>query len=317
MSQRLQDMPAPQERLPAVSVVVPVHGDRGGLAVTLDALRRQDYLGEVQVLVADNGDNPGLGAAAGDGVEVVPAPVPGSYAARNAALRRARGQVLAFTDADCRPAPDWISRGVAALAAAGAPSFVGGHIEVEVEPGARTGAGLWDRLHGLRQDTYVLRDGYAATANLLVAREVFDRVGPFDAGLASGGDRDWGERAHALGVRPVFARDVVVHHPARASLAEAHRKMMRVHAGWAAAEAGRGLESFSWRRLAHALLPHSRSVLRSARRLGAEGYGPRDRARYVLTAHWMQYVALVAWLRAVRGVRSTVAGGRPRAGALS
>lgn len=38
---------------------------------------------------------------------------PGSYAARNAGLHVARGDVYAFTDADCIPTPDWLTTGLA------------------------------------------------------------------------------------------------------------------------------------------------------------------------------------------------------------
>jgi glycosyltransferase involved in cell wall biosynthesis len=40
---------------------------------------------------------------------------PGSYAARNTGIELARGDILAFTDADCLPAADWIEHGLAAL----------------------------------------------------------------------------------------------------------------------------------------------------------------------------------------------------------
>lgn len=283
---------------PHVSVIVPVHGDRGGLAATLAALAAQDYEGDVQVIVVDNGDNPGL-PAPGGGVEVVAEAAPGSYAARNAGVAAARGEVLAFTDADCRPTPTWLSSGVAALLAAPGGA-IGGRIDVLLNGGRPTGAALWDRLHGLRQDTYVLRDGYAATANLIVMRAVFEAIGPFDGGLRSGGDREWGERATRAGTRVLYRPDVVVEHPARSSLAELHSKTLRVHRGWAAVQVRRGRPPAPWRELLHRLLPHSRSVLRCARTLGAEGFGLVARVRYVAVAHWLQYVSLVAWLRAAR-----------------
>ena len=49
----------------------------------------------------------------------------GSWAARNAALRAASGEVVAFTDADCRPEPDWLERGLAELDRLGVTSSRG------------------------------------------------------------------------------------------------------------------------------------------------------------------------------------------------
>ncbi len=284
--------------LPQVSVIVPVHGDRGGLAATLDALAAQDYDGDVQVIVVDNGDNPMLPASR-PGLDVLTEPVRGSYAARNTGVAAARGEILAFTDADCRPAPTWLSRGVAALLAA-PDTALGGRIDVQLDGGHATGAALWDRRHGLRQDIYVLRDGYAATANLLVTRTVFARVGPFDGSLRSGGDRDWGERATRAGTPVVYGPDVLVAHPARSSLGELQRKTLRLHRGWAAVQVRRGQPPASARELVRRMMPHSRSILRHARALGAEGFGPAACARYAAVGHWIQYVSLIAWLRAAR-----------------
>jgi GT2 family glycosyltransferase len=55
----------PAVRWPSVTVIVPVHGDRGELAATTRALAAQDYPGAVDVVVVDNGDNEGLEASVG------------------------------------------------------------------------------------------------------------------------------------------------------------------------------------------------------------------------------------------------------------
>ncbi len=41
----------------------------------------------------------------------------GSYVARNLGLQRSRGELIAFTDADCVPDPEWLHDGITALAA--------------------------------------------------------------------------------------------------------------------------------------------------------------------------------------------------------
>ncbi len=67
----------------------------------------------------DNGSDPGhdrgeivshFGQA-----RMIHEPLPGSYAARNQGLSQARGNIVAFTDADCIPNPDWIEKGVRTL----------------------------------------------------------------------------------------------------------------------------------------------------------------------------------------------------------
>jgi len=280
----------------AVSVVIPVHGDRGGLARTLDCLAAQDFTDPVEVLVVDNGDNPGLdGVVHGrPAVRVLIESRPGSYAARNRALLDARGSVLAFTDADCLPRPGWLGAGVRALAAAGPDAFVGGRIVVD--PGPRpAAAALWDSVSGLRQQDYVA-DGWAATANLFVSRSTLDRVGPFAADMRSTGDREWGTRATDAGVRAVYAEDAVLDHPARADLAEVRRKLRRTAQGTQDFRALRGLPPFDDGEIGRTLRPWLRWWFQRSRSLDT----PWDRARYLAMAHLLQYGQLAARLQAER-----------------
>ncbi|MCU1692035.1 MAG: epsH 1 [Frankiales bacterium] len=259
---------------PEVTVVVPVAGDRGQLAGTLAALLRQEHA-SFEVVVVDNGDND-LSPVVADlrhasdptgRVRLVREPRPGSYAARNAGVLAGRGAVLAFTDADCRPRPDWLTRGTAALAAADGPAFVGGRVAMVRESRRRpTAPELYELVTAFPQAAYVAQ-GFAVTANLLVPRDVFDGVGPFDSTLRSGGDRDWGLRATAAGVSGQYGDDVVVEHPCRSSLRELHRKTVRTTTGHDAMRRARGLPPLDRAELGHLLRPGVRRTLRQARAL--------------------------------------------------
>jgi glycosyltransferase involved in cell wall biosynthesis len=278
----------------AVSVIIPVHGDRGGLARTLACLDAQDFTGSVEILVVDNGDNPGLAATVAPycAVRVLTEGRPGSYAARNRGIAEAHGSVLAFTDADCLPRPGWLSGGVRALTAAGPNSFVGGRIVID--PGPKpTAAALWDTVSGLRQQDYV-QDGWAATANVFVHRETLARVGLFAAQLKSTGDREWGTRATAAGVHAVFAEDAVLDHPAREDLAEVRHKIRRTAQGTQEFRALRGLPPFDDGEIRRTLRPWTRWWFQRSRALES----PWDRARYIAMAQTLQYGQLAARLAA-------------------
>lgn len=221
---------------PTVSVVVPVYNDVTALERCLDALAEQDYPAElVEVLVVDNASTDDVSAAlsAGSRVRLLHEARRGSYAARNTGVREAKGEVLAFTDSDCVPRSDWLQRGVAALTADPRPDAVGGAIEIFFPhgPDPRTGPEHFEIRHEFQQRTYIEEWSFAATANVFVTREVFDRVGMFDPELQSGGDTDWGTRLVAGGGRLVYAPEVVVGHPARSGWRELGRKSVRVAGG--------------------------------------------------------------------------------------
>ncbi|MGC5616767.1 glycosyltransferase [Georgenia sp. Z1491] len=240
---------------PTVSVVVPVYNDVPALRRCLAALQRQDYPADrVQVLVVDNASSEDVSAAVPEDprFRLLHEARRGSYAARNTGVLEATGEVLAFTDSDCVPRPDWLRLGVAALHADPRPDAIGGAIEIFFPhgPHRRTGPEHFEAHNEFQQRRYVEEWSFAATANVFVTREVFDRVGPFDARLKSGGDTDWGTRLVGSGGRLVFAPQVVVDHPARSTWRELGRKSVRVANGIAdrTQHLGRGaLARRAWR----------------------------------------------------------------------
>ncbi|WP_043749550.1 glycosyltransferase family 2 protein [Methylobacterium nodulans] len=212
---------------PLVSVVIPHVNDLANLERCLDLLAAQTLPpGTVEVVVADNGSAAGLAAVealAAGRARVVPAPIRGAGPARNAGVAAARGNILAFIDSDCRPAPDWLEQGLKALDAA---DIVGGAVRVEAENrAAPTPVEAFELVFAFRNDLYVQRKGFTVTANMLVRRTVFEAVGPFANGLSE--DVEWCHRARARGYRLAYAPAARVAHPARRTWEELVRKWRR------------------------------------------------------------------------------------------
>ncbi|HWT11949.1 MAG TPA: glycosyltransferase [Allosphingosinicella sp.] len=209
-----------------ISVIIPVYRDWQRLALCLAALERQSLpQSQFEVIVANNepdGDCPLDRRAAN--VRVVHEPTPGSYAARNAAVAASAGRYLAFTDSDCLPEPDWLRNGLAALTANPA-ARIAGSIAIFREPAGGHHAHIYD-LHVAFPQKEFAAAGTCVTANLLVARAVFDSVGPFDQWF-SGADLAWNRRAQAAGVPILYAEEVRVAHPARRSVRDIFRKKRR------------------------------------------------------------------------------------------
>ena len=157
-------------------------------------------------------------------------PNPGSYAARNRAIGAATGEILAFTDADCLPAQDWLFEGVRALAA-GADA-VGGRVDLFFRDGQRPHiAEVYDRLFFLTQEKFVHQLRFASTANMFCRKDLMSRFGMFRPDLRSGGDREWGQRISAYGARFDYYEGAIVRHPARAHITSILIKTRRVTGG--------------------------------------------------------------------------------------
>ncbi len=255
---------APSLGPPFVSVVIPVFESQE-LSLCLQALEEQTYPSDrFEVIVVDNGVAVTLEptVASFPHVRLLHEPQPGSYAARNLGVAHARGALIAFTDADCVPAIDWIERGVDWLLHTPGCGLVAGHIDVLIRRhGQPNAVELHDLLTAFRQHDYASRH-YGATANVFTRRAVFDAVGPFDAHLLSGGDRAWGQRVQASGFRVVYAPNARVGHPARARLGDLHRKKVRVIGGeYALSRASRRAKTKYAVKVARNLLPPVRHTL--------------------------------------------------------
>src|SRR5262245_2064877 len=94
-----------------VSVVVPAFNEERLLPACLSALKRQDYDGELEIIVVDNGssDHTGL-LAARAGVTVLEEPDRGYGKALASGFGAAAGDIIASTDADSVVPCDWVSR---------------------------------------------------------------------------------------------------------------------------------------------------------------------------------------------------------------
>jgi glycosyltransferase involved in cell wall biosynthesis len=218
-----------------VSIVIPVLNDFERLTKCLRALEAQTWdTSALEVIVVDNGSDGDLAQliAPFDFVRLARESRPGSYAARNAGLELVTGNVIAFTDSDCLPEPNWVEQGVAAVQTHGPNVVVGGHVVLFPKDADRPSlAESFELAVGFSQQLYVEQKHYAVTANLFTTPHVFAKVGRFDGSLKSGGDKEWGTRAFRDGVKVVYDENTVVRHPARRSMQELLHKRARVVGG--------------------------------------------------------------------------------------
>jgi len=233
-------MMAPSDRLvPHVSVIVPVRNGRDDLRKLISALSTQTMsVKEFELVIADDGSTDG----STEGLEtqhtwirVEPGLPRNSYAARNRAVRAARGSVLAFCDADCQPEPEWLERGLAALEAA---DLVAGRIRFDV-PQRRTVWTLLD-MDSSKDHEREVRNGTAETANLFLRRDLFRQVGGFEEEIPEYGDFDFVARSVANGAKLIFASDAVVWHPTRDRAKPFLRAQWIYSRGYAAKESRSG-----------------------------------------------------------------------------
>jgi GT2 family glycosyltransferase len=217
--------PAAQEG-PAGSVIIPCLSHAHLLRGCLEALGRQEISTPYEVIVVDSALNPEVAAAVRDypAVRLIRSDAglgPGS--ARNLGSAYANGWLLAFTDADCEPAPGWLRAAVGA--AEGRGRLIGGPV-LDARP--RHPVSVADNLLQFAEFRPGRPKGYAThfpSCNLAIRRTDFERLGLFpEEGL--GEDIVLCQRMHED--RPealVFVPRMVVRHVGRTGFLE----MLRHH----------------------------------------------------------------------------------------
>ena len=228
-------MTTASDHKPFVSVIIPVFNDGERLRKCLAALEAQSYPADrFEVIVVDNGSRQSPESIVREypHAQFTQESKPGSYCARNKGLSLAKGDVLAFTDADCVPQPTWLERGVATLEANPAAGLVAGRIKVFFkDPQKPSFVEFYESVRAFPQHDYIKDHKYGATANLFTTRAMMDRMGPFNETLKSSGDKEWGNRVFKAGLPQIYAHDAVVEHPARYSFKELYNKIARITAG--------------------------------------------------------------------------------------
>jgi len=213
-----------------VSVVIPAYNAAATLAEQLEALAAQEYDGDWEVVVADNGSTDGtpeLARRYRDRFKaftlVDSGPGRGHSVPRNAGARAARGDLLAFCDADDVVAPGWL----AAMAdAARHHDLVGGWLDARPlnDDAVRSWHRPWptDRLR-----SWLLPS--AVSANFAIWADVLWDLGGWSAEYEAGAeDTELSWRAQLAGYRLGFAPDAVVWYRYRSGLRATARQAYRI-----------------------------------------------------------------------------------------
>lgn len=211
------------------SVIIPVYGREDKLRNCLQPLIAQDFPhSEFEIWVVEDGSKTRIKEMVEEMKQTFPnlrylwREHQGPAATRNAGIQLAQGEILAFTDSDCIPPKDWLSRLDDGFKRHPEAAGVGGFQEPPEE--------VIQKNILARYESYVTRQVYGAissqeilggfevptgvTNNIAFWRQTFDQVGLFDesfTGRISGEDPDFKKRVCDSGGKLLFVPVKVVH----------------------------------------------------------------------------------------------------------
>ncbi|MDL5053730.1 glycosyltransferase [Oscillatoria laete-virens NRMC-F 0139] len=218
-----------------VSVIVPVYNGEADLPELLAGLRSQSYPADrTELIIVDNASRDRTLAILKDSAAQIPNlqvksenEIQSSYAARNTGIKAATGEILAFTDADCRPQPDWLENLVAPFSQPQIGIVAG---EILAFPGNSLLEQYADAQETLSQKHTLAHPfcPYGQTANLAVRRQAFNQVGLFRPYLTTGGDADICWRILQQTEWQIeFAPNAIIRHRHRQTLEELRSQWQR------------------------------------------------------------------------------------------
>ncbi len=206
--------------LPSASVVVAAYQAAGTLGDCLASLTRLDYPRDRLELICVDNDSPDDTAriACDFAPDVVLAHESrrGAAAARNRGIAISRGDVVAFTDADCTVAPEWLRTLVRPLADAGV-GVAGGQILARRPCNWIERFG--ERIHDHRTAITATEPPYAIAMNWASRRETLERFRGFDERFLRCQDGDLSLRMLRAGLKLVYVDDAIVYHRNESTLA--------------------------------------------------------------------------------------------------
>jgi len=243
-------------RQATISVIIPHLNQGKQLRRCLTALGAGHRIPD-EVIVVDNGSHTVPDEICVDfaWVTLISQPLRGPGLARNLGAAQATGELLAFIDADCFPELTWLAEAENSFRDPGV-HISGGDVKISyVDPHHLTAVEAYESIFSYRMGHYIKRQGFCGTGNLVVRRDIFERIGPFK-GLTVAEDREWGHRACFKGYHIRYAPKQVVYHPARPSLDALQLKWDRqLTHDWAECSSNWGRITWAMKAMALALSP--------------------------------------------------------------
>jgi glycosyltransferase involved in cell wall biosynthesis len=188
-----------------VSVIIPCYNQAQFLPAALDSVLAQTRP-PLEVIVVDDGSTDATGAAAegfAPRVRLLSQAQQGIGAARNTGVAAARGELIAFLDADDLWTPNSLALRLAPLEADRAVGCVFGQTEQFISPELDDEARA-----GLQCPEGAVVARFAAA--MLIRRSAYDRVGPFSTALRVGEMIDWAARLDDLPITVVNVEALVL-----------------------------------------------------------------------------------------------------------
>lgn len=195
------------------SIIIPHYNQLSHLDCCLNHVLQQDFQGSVEIIVIDNGssnfDRLQWAAKFPTVLWLYNLTNQNPYTSRNMGISHAQGKWILLLDAKCMPVISWLQHMVSATHQEA--YIVAGKYELTYATDL-----LRDKVHGmmyLNNEKNVAHGYGVTTGNLLVARDIFEKIGYFKDDDVTGHDIQWTRHALYCGYEIIYAQEAIVMYP--------------------------------------------------------------------------------------------------------
>lgn len=193
-----------------ISIVIPSYKAEKYIARAIKSLLNQDYKGKYEIIIVDSGKDKTAEIASEFPVRIFKQPPKGPGAARNYGVRKAKGDIIVFIDADCFVPRSWLrklvkpfsDKNIAAVGGtyknANKDKVVAKFLQYEIEE-------RHEKMKKFKQIDFV------GTFNCAYRKDVFNKMGGFKEELIQAEDIDLSYRVSAKH-KVVFNSSAYIYH---------------------------------------------------------------------------------------------------------
>jgi len=178
--------------MPFISFIIPAKNEELYIGKCLDSIKRQDYPGDIEIIVIDNGSSDKTKTIANQFDVKIITKLDGNISClRNLGAKYSKGDLLVFVDADCILPSNWLSTALRHLqqsyiSAVVSPEWWHGTEPTWVEK-------YWCMMkHPARTDPIFV--DWCSSQALIIRRSVFEKLDGFNEKLTTCEDADLGYR---------------------------------------------------------------------------------------------------------------------------
>lgn len=274
-----------------VSIIVPVYNGERTLDKCIKSLLYLEYPKEkYEIIVVDNNstDN-SIEIAKKYPVKLLHEGKQSSYAARNFGVKNAKGEIVAYTDADCVVDKEWLRQLVKNFkdeTIAGVGGEILAYNPKSIVERYSDKNDVLSQKSNFNFEIVGFKMPFMATANAAYKKQILNEIGLFDDSFTSGGDVDLAWRITLNGYKIVFEPKALIYHRHRTTLyglfkqffryGEGHPKLFRKHN--AIFSKKYSIDILGYFRIPYDLMKHL-----SWRILTAYQYSGKERQVYIVT----------------------------------